>query len=174
LVAGAATFVAGIVAVGSGQPYSVYYPLLMVGSLLVLLLGCSFPVMLMAYQMAEARQRDAGFGSTAAVEVGAGRSPTVMHLLVDLWGPEGRYRRALRPWILGLLSLGGLGVLCGLVLLFLQSRFEVWFPVLLIGAEPLIGGLALFAMAASLSGAARNVQQTLERQRMEAEALRRS
>lgn len=58
--------VLGVVALGVGgvalamkQPYHVYYPLLMIGFVLTIVMGCLFPVIRMRYRQAEIRKLDA-------------------------------------------------------------------------------------------------------------------
>ncbi|MCK4873169.1 MAG: hypothetical protein KAS72_10625 [Phycisphaerales bacterium] len=50
---------AGVAAATGGQPYGVYYPLLLCGGLLVLLLGCLTPVLIVRYAQADQRRLDA-------------------------------------------------------------------------------------------------------------------
>jgi hypothetical protein len=56
---GAVSLVAGAVAVVSGQPYHVYYPLLLLGLILTLVMGCLIPVVRRTYAQAEARRLEA-------------------------------------------------------------------------------------------------------------------
>ncbi len=60
IVVGACMLVAGIVAVSMGQPYHVYYPLLLCGGIVSLVLGGLLPGTLMRYRQAEQRKLDAG------------------------------------------------------------------------------------------------------------------
>ena len=50
---------AGIVALLFGQPYSIWYPLTLVGFLLTVVLGFLFPTVRVAYIRAETRKADA-------------------------------------------------------------------------------------------------------------------
>ncbi len=59
IVAGAAVLIAGLVAVFSGQPYAVYYPLLLLGGLVTMLFTFLFPVVIAQYRHADARKLDA-------------------------------------------------------------------------------------------------------------------
>ena len=56
---GAAFLVAGIGAAVSGQPYGVWYSLLLPGALLVVLMGCMTPVIKQRYRQAEHRRLQA-------------------------------------------------------------------------------------------------------------------
>lgn len=56
---GVAVLIAGIVAVSTGQPYLVYYPLLLGGGILSFVMGGLFPVVRMHYRQAEARRLEA-------------------------------------------------------------------------------------------------------------------
>ena len=58
-VFGTITLVAGIVAASEGQPYSVYYPLLLGGGLVAVLFGSLFPVVAIQYRQADSRKLDA-------------------------------------------------------------------------------------------------------------------
>src|SRR5262245_2302780 len=55
VLSGAACLVAGVVAVIAGQPYHVFYPLLLIGGILTLVMGGLLPVVLARYRQAEAR-----------------------------------------------------------------------------------------------------------------------
>jgi hypothetical protein len=59
IVLGVVALVAGIVAAISGQPYAVYYPLLLGGGLVSLLFSLLLPVVVVRYRQAEARRLDA-------------------------------------------------------------------------------------------------------------------
>ncbi len=59
LVLGVVALVAGIVAVVSGQPYAVYYPLLLGGGLVSGLFGLLLPVIMARYRHADSRRLDA-------------------------------------------------------------------------------------------------------------------
>ncbi|MBM4107268.1 MAG: hypothetical protein FJ255_00380 [Phycisphaerae bacterium] len=56
---GAATLASGVVAVVTGQPYHVYYPLLLVGFIATAVMGGLLPVTLARYRQAERRRLDA-------------------------------------------------------------------------------------------------------------------
>ena len=56
---GATFLVAGIGAAVSGQPYGVWYSLLLPGALLVVLMGCMTPVIKQRYRQAEHRRLQA-------------------------------------------------------------------------------------------------------------------
>ncbi len=56
LVAGILTLGLGIIAVVQGQPYGVYYPLLLAGGLGALLTGCMLPVIKRRYAEVEMRR----------------------------------------------------------------------------------------------------------------------
>ena len=56
---GAVVLIAGIVAASTGQPYLVYYPLLLGGGILTLVLGGLFPAIRTRYRQAEVRRLDA-------------------------------------------------------------------------------------------------------------------
>ena len=58
-ILGACVFVVGIVAVSLGQPYHVWYPMVLLGALLAGLFGGLRPVIRKRYQEAEARRLDA-------------------------------------------------------------------------------------------------------------------
>lgn len=59
LLIGAASLVAGIAAVIEAQPYHVYYPLLLTGLILTLVMGMLLPVVKLRYRQAERRKLDA-------------------------------------------------------------------------------------------------------------------
>ena len=59
VVLGALTLIAGIVALSLGQPYHVFYPLLLLGGITTLVLGGLYPVMRKRYAEAEHRQLEA-------------------------------------------------------------------------------------------------------------------
>ena len=50
---------AGIYALLTGQPYHVYYPLLLGGGITALVMGCLWPVARLRYRQAEQRKLDA-------------------------------------------------------------------------------------------------------------------
>jgi hypothetical protein len=56
IVAGVVTFVAGAVAWTRGQPYAVYYPLLLVGGITALVLGIALPSLRKRYEAQELRR----------------------------------------------------------------------------------------------------------------------
>ncbi len=56
---GALALVAGVAGVFLGQPYHVYYPLLLIGGIGSLVGGINAPIILRRYQQAEARKLDA-------------------------------------------------------------------------------------------------------------------
>ncbi len=59
LVAELIMLAAGLVAVIQGQPYHVWYPLVLCGGIVTLVLGPLIPVVNMRYRQAEARRMDA-------------------------------------------------------------------------------------------------------------------
>lgn len=59
IVVGAVALVSGIVAVSTGQPYHVWYPLVLIGAILTVVMGSLFPVIRMRYRQAEHRRLDA-------------------------------------------------------------------------------------------------------------------
>jgi len=59
ILAGVVALVAGIVAIISGQPYHVFYPLLLGGGILTVVMGALFPVSRLRYRQAEQRKMDA-------------------------------------------------------------------------------------------------------------------
>lgn len=59
VLAGVGALVAGIVAVVQSQPYHVYYPLLLGGAILSLVMGVLLPVVRVRYRQAEKRKLDA-------------------------------------------------------------------------------------------------------------------
>ncbi|MCC6660748.1 MAG: hypothetical protein IT437_07670 [Phycisphaerales bacterium] len=56
IVLGVVALVAGIAALSVQQPYHVWYPLVLVGGILTLVMGCLFPVILTRYRQAEHRR----------------------------------------------------------------------------------------------------------------------
>jgi hypothetical protein len=56
---GLASLVVGIVAVLNHQPYGVYYPLLLCGTILTVLCGSLLPVVLQRYRQADRRKMEA-------------------------------------------------------------------------------------------------------------------
>jgi hypothetical protein len=56
---GVAALVAGVVAVSTGQQYHVWYPLVLGGGLLAVVMGSLFPVILMRYRQADQRRLSA-------------------------------------------------------------------------------------------------------------------
>lgn len=59
LLAGVALLIAGLVGLGVGQPFNVWFCLMMPGLLVVGVLGPLFPLMLFRYRQAEARKMKA-------------------------------------------------------------------------------------------------------------------
>ena len=59
VVLGALTLIAGIVAAATGQPYHVFYPLLLLGGITTAVMGGLYPVMRKRYAEAEHRQLEA-------------------------------------------------------------------------------------------------------------------
>ncbi len=59
LALGAALLIAGVVAVSGGQPYGVWYPLLLEGVILSTVMGPLTPVMRLRYRQAEHRRLEA-------------------------------------------------------------------------------------------------------------------
>jgi MFS family permease len=59
VVLGLATLFAGIIAISTGQPYHVWYPLLLAGTLATVLDGALLPMARMRYKQAEQRKLDA-------------------------------------------------------------------------------------------------------------------
>ncbi len=59
ILLGAVALVGGIAAVIGGQPYHVFYPLLLIGVLMTCVMGGLFPVIRMRYRHAEARRMGA-------------------------------------------------------------------------------------------------------------------
>jgi MFS family permease len=56
---GLVLLIAGIVAVVGGQPHHVYYPLLLIGAVLTLVIGPLIPVVRLRYAQAEQRRLEA-------------------------------------------------------------------------------------------------------------------
>jgi len=56
---GVLSLIAGVVALISGQPYHVVFPLSLVGFITTVVLGSLFPVVLMRYRQAEHRKMEA-------------------------------------------------------------------------------------------------------------------
>jgi hypothetical protein len=59
IITGVVCLVTGIVALAMGQPYGVYYPLLLIGALSAGLMGGLFPVIRMRYREADNRRFEA-------------------------------------------------------------------------------------------------------------------
>lgn len=59
IVIGLVSLIAGIVAVSTGQPYHVFYPLLLGGGILSVVMGAMFPSIRAKYRQAEMRKMDA-------------------------------------------------------------------------------------------------------------------
>ncbi len=59
IVCGAIALIAGIVAVLMGQPYHVFYPLLLGGGIDTLVMGALYPVVRLRYRQAESRRMEA-------------------------------------------------------------------------------------------------------------------
>lgn len=59
IVAGAGLLIAGIVAVSLGQPYAVWYPLVLTGFIATTVMGSLLPVVRVRYREAEQRRVDA-------------------------------------------------------------------------------------------------------------------
>jgi hypothetical protein len=59
VIAGGISLTAGIVAVTSGQPYHVWYPLVLGGAILAIVCGSLLPVVSMRYRQAEQRRLSA-------------------------------------------------------------------------------------------------------------------
>jgi MFS family permease len=59
LAISAIALVAGIVAVATGQPYAVWYPLILLGGILTVVLGGLLPVLRLRYREAETRRLEA-------------------------------------------------------------------------------------------------------------------
>ncbi len=171
-VLGLVALQAAVVAVILKQPYSVYYPLILAGSVMVVVFGSLLPVTLMNYRLAEARQRDGGGASSP--EVPTARNHHQMTAMVEMWGPEGTYRMRVKPWARGALLTGGAITLAGLATLALGKAFQVWFPVVLLGGEALLLGITMSGMIAAFARSAGSLKQALDQQRLDAEALRRS
>lgn len=59
VLTGLVSLAAGIVAVVSGQPYRVYYPLLLIGFILSVVMTPLLPILLIRYRQAEHRRLEA-------------------------------------------------------------------------------------------------------------------
>lgn len=71
-LSGVAALVVGLVALGVGQPYAVYYPLLLLGGILTVVCGGLLPVIRRRYAEIELRRM-------TAMDLGAGRAGAVDH-----------------------------------------------------------------------------------------------
>lgn len=59
IAVGVLALVGGVVAISLGQPYHVWYPLVLIGGILTVVMGALFPVARMRYRQAELRRLDA-------------------------------------------------------------------------------------------------------------------
>jgi hypothetical protein len=59
LAAGVATFIAAWAAISMHQPYGVWYPLMLCGSLVTILFGMAVPIVRYRYRQADARKLEA-------------------------------------------------------------------------------------------------------------------
>jgi len=59
ITCGVVALITGIVALAAGQPYHVYFPLLLGGGIVTIVMGSLFPVARLRYRQAEQRKFDA-------------------------------------------------------------------------------------------------------------------
>ncbi len=59
VAAGALALIAGIIALAQGQPYHVWFPLLLGGGITAIVMGAMLPIARLRYRQAEARRLDA-------------------------------------------------------------------------------------------------------------------
>lgn len=59
MATGTILLIAGVYAVASGQPYHVWYPLVLIGGILALVLSLTLPAVRHRYRQAEVRRMDA-------------------------------------------------------------------------------------------------------------------
>ncbi|MCA9299933.1 MAG: hypothetical protein KDA28_12750, partial [Phycisphaerales bacterium] len=91
---GALIFGVGVVALATGQPYHVFYPLLLGGGLLTFIMTGLLPVAVMQYEIAFARLAD---GVPPGADGMMQRSPGTLRVIGEMWGPDGWLRRRVRP-----------------------------------------------------------------------------
>ncbi len=59
MLLGAVLLTAGLVALGMGQPYGVWYPMTLSGAILTIVMGCLLPVARLVYRQADLRRLQA-------------------------------------------------------------------------------------------------------------------
>ena len=162
---------AGICANSSGQPYHVFYPLMLAGSIGVGILGGLLPVTLFAYRAAEARvsvQNDATRDPNLAAPNAA-----LVRAIVESWGLGGSLRQlSLRlAWVMIALTLfAGFNAAW---LLANGGAFRAWFPWAMVALGPGVAAIVCWSMPRGLLATANNARAMLDQQRLAAEELRR-
>ncbi len=179
LLAGIILALLGALALLQGQPYHVYYPLLLAGGVLTCVLSGILPVVVTFYRVADAmkvdRSTDDGQSPTQGpVQPSPGLSPAVAQALIDMWGDRGDLRRwcVAAAWVATPIALFGLS---WAVLRLVQSQpLTTWLPALIVGIEfAVLAGIAIgtpMMMGAQL----RQLAKIRERQRLDAAEFRRA
>jgi hypothetical protein len=171
--------IAGIIAAATGQPYSVYYILVLTGSIGVAVLGPMISMPMTAYAVAQARAIDGTLpksvptmpGGTGALN-GQQMSPTVVRAMLDLWQPNAFCIRWTK-FMTGV-SLAGLVGGSAWAIANVPGSIQDWMPGAMMGMSFAISAFITGVMLLSIGSTRRQLQQLLDKQKLDARALRAS
>lgn len=173
VVLGSIVLVAGAVAMVLGQPYAVYYPLLLVGTVLTMAFGMMWPMPLMTYRLADRRRQAFGDQPLASIP-GNAHAALYQEVAEAFWGEASWVPRACTAagWAVALIGLMGVGA--GLAALADQAGLRVWLPPLLCGTLLLAGGVSMLLTPRLMRHQVRALQASREQQRLAAGEFRRA
>lgn len=163
--------VAGAAANLTGQPYHVFYPLMLGGSIGVGVLGALLPLTLWSYRLADARAQLAdGIASDPNFNPPA---PPMVRALVESWGSGGSLRRLSLglACVMGVIVLGAAGAAVALALN--GAPFRSWFAWTMLATGPAIAAGLCWLLPRTLLATANAGRGVLDQQRLAAEEFRR-
>lgn len=154
------------------QPYAVYYPLLLVGTILTGTFANLWFMPIMVYQMAERRAEAAGDREGPLPPAAA--QAMQMQVQAELWS-DGR-PAAVWSWRIALAAtLAGVAALAlGVWRLVGAANMQAWIPFVLFGSILALSGICSIFVAFAMKAAVRQQRVMLESQRLAAGELRRS
>ena len=170
---------AGLVAAATGQPYHVYYVLVLMGSIGVSVMGPMIALPLTAYAVAQARALDGALpGNSALAPGGTGAlngqqmSPTVVRAMLDLWQP-GAFCIRWTKFMTGV-SIAGLVGGAAWAVANVPGPIQSWMPGAMMSTSFAISAFITGMMLLSIGSTRRQLQQLLDRQKLDARDLRAS
>jgi hypothetical protein len=170
-LAGVCALIVGGYANLAGQPYHVYFPLMLLGSITAGVLGGLVPLTLWAYRLGAAR-RESGT-PLAQAEVRA-PTPAMVRAIADAWSIGGPLRVLSLRIGAAMLGLALVACAAGVIAAARGLPIGSWGAWLMAAIGPATAALICWALPRTQLNVAASARTVLDQQRLAAEELRRT